>query len=111
VFSDTLTKLFQPERNADERKTGSLCARSHLVLSRVHEPGPAADENAKAAGKKSLGGSGEMIQLELPGDSRTLSGIEVHGSRYGTGAPPEEKFLVYVLNEEMTKVTAVDMAP
>lgn len=71
----------------------------------------AVDDSIKAAGKKSLGGSGEMIQLALPGDSRMLTGIEVHGSRYGTAALPAEKFLVYVLNEDMTKVTAVEMAP
>lgn len=74
-------------------------------------PADAADANVKPVGKKSLGGSGQMIQLELPGDSRMLSGIEVHGARYGAVAPPEEKFLVYLLNAEMTKVTAVEMAP
>lgn len=52
-----------------------------------------------------------MIQLELPDGSRLLAGIEVHGSRYGAPAPPDEKFLIYVLNEEMEKIIAVEMAP
>ncbi len=71
----------------------------------------AAEGNAVPAGKKSLGGSGEMIQLELPEASRMLAGIEVHGSRYGTPAPPMEKFLIYILNEDLSKVVAVEMAP
>jgi hypothetical protein len=67
--------------------------------------------DGKPDGKKSLGGSGEMIQFEIPDGSRMLAGIEVHGSRYGTATPPDEKFLIYVLNESMTKVVATEMAP
>jgi hypothetical protein len=71
----------------------------------------AGDDGSSPSGKKSLGGSGEMIQLELPDGSRMLSGIEIHGSRYGTATPPEEKFLIYVLTEDMAKDMAVEMAP
>jgi hypothetical protein len=74
-------------------------------------PTLAGDGGGTPSGKKSLGGSGEMIQLELPDGSRMLAGIEIHGSRYGTPAPPDEKFLIYVLNEDLAKITAVEMAP
>lgn len=62
-------------------------------------------------GKKSLGGSGEMIQLELADESGMLRGIEIHGSRYGMPQAPQENFLIYVLNREMTEITATKMAP
>lgn len=62
-------------------------------------------------GKKSLGGSGEMIQLKLSPDNPMLAGIEVHGSRYGTANPPSEKFLIYILNSDQSEVTATRMAP
>lgn len=64
-----------------------------------------------ADGKKSLGGSGEMIQFDLPASNRSLKGIEIHGSRYGTETPPEEMFLVYIMNEDRTEITATKMAP
>ncbi len=64
-----------------------------------------------AAGKKSLGGSGQMIQVDMTGDSQMLAGIETHGSRYGSPAPPDEKFLIYVLDESQAKIIATEMAP
>jgi len=67
--------------------------------------------DGKPDGKKSLGGSGEMIQLELSPENRMLAGIEVHGSRYGTADPPNEKFLIYILNADQSEVTATRMAP
>ncbi|WP_417378285.1 hypothetical protein [Gimesia sp.] len=70
-----------------------------------------AQAETKAAGKKSLGGSGEMIQLNLPAEQRELSGIRIHGSRYGTAKPPQERFLIYVLNQDLTEVVATEMAP
>lgn len=62
-------------------------------------------------GKKSLGGSGEMIQFELSPEKRTLAGVEVHGSRYGSPNPPNERFLIYILNADQSEVTATRMAP
>ena len=67
--------------------------------------------DVKPDGKRSLGGSGEMIQLQLPPENRTLTGIEIHGSRYGTPTPPKEKFLIYVLSSDESAVIATRMAP
>lgn len=91
------------------RKISSIACIAFLVASIASSATIAADDSP--AGKKSLGGSGEMIQLRMPDDTNLLAGIEVHGSRYGTSAPPQEKFLIYVLNEPMTKVVATEMAP
>src|SRR5262245_49132772 len=71
----------------------------------------AEDGDGTPDGKKSYGGSGHLIQFKLPGDNRTLAGLEIHGSRYGTPTPPAEKFLIYVMNADRSKVTAVEMAP
>ncbi|WP_417391694.1 hypothetical protein [Gimesia sp.] len=65
----------------------------------------------KTAGKKSIGGSGEMIQLNLSAEQRELSGIRIHGSRYGAAAPPQERFLIFLLNQDLTEVIATEMAP
>ncbi|MFN0054262.1 MAG: hypothetical protein ACKV0T_18965 [Planctomycetales bacterium] len=67
--------------------------------------------DGKPAGKKSLGGSGQMVQLELSPENRTLTGIEVHGSRYGTANPPNEKFLIYILSADQSEIIATRMAP
>ncbi|MDQ3329079.1 MAG: hypothetical protein M3552_00265 [Planctomycetota bacterium] len=77
--------------------------------------GTAADRALKyhdnsADGKKSLGGSGEIIAFGLPGGGE-IAGLRVHGSRYGSPQPPKESFLFYFLNEEMDDVIAARLAP
>jgi len=62
-------------------------------------------------GKKSLGGSGEMIQFTLPTSKAKLSAIRVHGARYGTPAPPVEDFVVFILSEDMSQVVYQQGAP
>lgn len=62
-------------------------------------------------GKKSLGGSGEIIAFEMPSAESKVGGIRIHGSRYGVPKAPDEDFLVYFLTEDMSEVTAVRMAP
>ena len=67
--------------------------------------------DGKADGKKSLGGSGEMIEFTLPAGGRKVAGLKIHGSRYGQPNPPEESFLIYFLNEDFSEVVATRMAP
>jgi RNA polymerase sigma-70 factor (ECF subfamily) len=62
-------------------------------------------------GKKSLGGSGEMIRFTLPAEGAKVSGIRIHGSRYGTPAAPEESFLIYFLSQDLSKISRTEMAP
>jgi hypothetical protein len=50
--------------------------------------------DGSADGKKSLGGSGEMIRFTLPQGNQKLSGIKIHGSRYGVPQAPKESFLI-----------------
>src|SRR3954447_13949376 len=54
--------------------------------------------DGQADGKKSLGGSGEMIEFTLPTDGQKVAGVRIHGSRYGLPEPPDERFLIFLLN-------------
>src|SRR3954462_8975082 len=47
-----------------------------------------------AEGKKSIGGSGEMIRFELPEGVNKVTGIKIHASRYGYPQAPKEDFEV-----------------
>jgi hypothetical protein len=67
--------------------------------------------DGKADGKKSLGGSGEMIEFTLPASGRKVAGLKIHGSRHGQPNPPEESFLIYFLNEDFSEVVATRMGP
>lgn len=67
--------------------------------------------DGQADGKKSLGGSGEMIQFTLPAGHAKIDGIRIHGSRYGSADAPRESFLIYVLNQDLSEVINTEMAP
>ena len=62
-------------------------------------------------GKKSLGGSGEMIRFVLPRADAKVTGIRIHGSRYGRPQAPDESFLIYFLNEDFSEIVETRMAP
>ncbi len=74
-------------------------------------PAKLAYGDGKPDGKKSLGGSGEMIEFALPADGRKVAGLRVHGSRYGQASPPDESFLIYFLDQDQSEVVATRMAP
>jgi RNA polymerase sigma-70 factor (ECF subfamily) len=67
--------------------------------------------DGQADGKKSLGGSGELIEFTLPADVGKVAGVRIHGSRYGRPDPPDERFLIYVLNEDLSEIVSTQMAP
>lgn len=67
--------------------------------------------DGKADGKKSLGGNGEMIQFTMPDGFSTLTGIRIHGSRYGTAQAPKEDFMIYIMDEEHSKTLYTEQAP
>lgn len=75
------------------------------------ESSPSSKGDGQPDGKKSLGGSGEMIQFDLSKKDRHLAGIKIHGSRYGIPEAPNESFLIYVMNNDQTEVIATEMAP
>ncbi|HVU89570.1 MAG TPA: RNA polymerase sigma factor [Pirellulales bacterium] len=62
-------------------------------------------------GKKSIAGTGEMIRFTAPADKNSLTGIAVHGARYGYPQPPNEDIKIYVLAEDGKKVLRSEKVP
>jgi len=67
--------------------------------------------DGKADGKKSLGGSGEMIRFELPDGVTRVSGIKIHGARYGYPQPPQENFEVSFVKDDFSEILDTQLAP
>ncbi len=65
----------------------------------------------KPDGKKSIGGSGEMIRFELPEGVTKIKGIRIHGSRYGHPQAPKEDFEIKFLNENRDETLHSETAP
>jgi RNA polymerase sigma factor (sigma-70 family) len=62
-------------------------------------------------GKRSLGGSGEMIEFSGPDEITKVLGLRIYASRYGDAQPPRESFLVYFLSRDQKRVLHTEMAP
>jgi RNA polymerase sigma-70 factor (ECF subfamily) len=70
--------------------------------------------DGKADGHKSYGGNGHIITFTLtPEESNAVqvTGIKVHGSRYGLPDPPDESFYVYLLSADGSEVLHTELAP
>ena len=67
--------------------------------------------DGQADGKKSIGGSGELIEFSGATGSVKVAGVRIHGSRYGQAQPPQESFLIYFLNNDLTRILHTEMAP
>jgi RNA polymerase sigma factor (sigma-70 family) len=67
--------------------------------------------DGKPDGKKSLGGSGEMIELGMPAGASKVIGVKIHGSRYGQAQPPKESFLIFFLSKDRKRILHTEMAP
>ena len=82
--------------------------------SEVGESGKAINDplgDGKPDGKKSIGGSGEMIELGCPTGASKVIGVKIHGSRYGQAQPPKESFLIYFLSKDRKRILHTEMAP
>src|SRR5262245_37165562 len=85
----------------------------------------AQDESAKAArdelalkyhdgtpeGKKSIAGTGEMIQFSLPSDTQKLRGLRLHCARYGLPQAPKENAKITVVGEDENNVLHTELVP
>jgi hypothetical protein len=67
--------------------------------------------DGEADGKKSIGGSGELIEFSGATGPVKVAGVRIHGSRYGQPQPPQESFLIYFLNNDLTRILHTEMAP
>ncbi|MFO0791638.1 MAG: hypothetical protein U0805_19420 [Pirellulales bacterium] len=67
--------------------------------------------DGKPDGKKSYGGSGHLIQFELPEGITKVKGIRIHGSRYGLPQAPNEDFEITFVSEKRDEVLHTESAP
>ena len=67
--------------------------------------------DGKPDGKKSYGGSGFMIEFEMPEGVTKIKGIRIHGSRYGVAQAPNEDFEITFLSENRDEVLHTESAP
>ena len=68
-------------------------------------------DDGKPDGKKSLGGTGEMIRFTLPDKSQKLRSLRVHCARYGYPQPPDEDVEVNIVSEDGTDVVHTAFVP
>jgi RNA polymerase sigma factor (sigma-70 family) len=68
-------------------------------------------DDGKADGKKSIAGTGEMIQFTLPNKSQKLRGLRIHCARYGTAQPPDESAEISIVSADETQVVHTEMVP
>lgn len=60
--------------------------------------------DGKANGKKSLGGTGEMIRFELPDTQQKVKALRIHAARYGTPQAPDEDVDITFVSDDETEI-------
>jgi hypothetical protein len=94
--------------------TAAWCdVRQTLAADEPVNKGPAnrlSYNDGKADGKKSIGGSGEIIAFTLPEEGKKIAGVRIHGSRYGTPTPPKEDFDIYFVDAKSGEVVSTETA-
>lgn len=83
-----------------KRPKSGLAAHTAKKEQLVAQPRELAHDDGAAAGKNSFAGSGHAVRFEVPGDSWYLTGVRIHGSRYGVPAPPKEDFHVWLCDKD-----------
>lgn len=66
--------------------------------------------DGRADGKKSLGGSGHLIEFEMPEGVDKIKALRIHGSRYGLPKAPKEDFEISFLSHDMSEVLTIERA-
>ena len=62
-------------------------------------------------GKKSIAGTGEMIQFSPPSETQKLRGLRLHCARYGSPQAPKEDAKISVVGEDGKTVLHTEMVP
>lgn len=68
-------------------------------------------DDGKPDGKKSIAGTGQMIQFTLPDKSQKLRGLRIHCSRYGTPQPPSEDAEFTIVSADGADIVHTEMVP
>ncbi len=67
--------------------------------------------DGKPDGKKSIGGTGEMIHFELPNTQQKVKALRIHASRYGTPQPPDEDIDITFVSDDETEIIDSQTVP
>lgn len=67
--------------------------------------------DGKPDGRKSLGGSGQVIAFDAPADGFALRAIRIHGSRYGLPKAPDLDFYIFLTDGEGKDILHTETAP
>lgn len=67
--------------------------------------------DGKADGKKSLGGTGEMIRFELPNKSQKVRGLRIHAARYGQAKAPDEDVEITFEDDQRNEIVDTRSVP
>jgi hypothetical protein len=67
--------------------------------------------DGKADGKKSIAGTGEMIEFALPHTSQKLEGIRVHCARYGHPQAPDEEVDISLVSHDEVNLIHTELVP
>ncbi len=60
-------------------------------------------------GKLSMTGEGHAVRFECPDDGKwRVTGIRLHGSRYGTAQAPNEDFKIVIASEDFQELVEID---
>jgi RNA polymerase sigma-70 factor (ECF subfamily) len=119
VWAQQALRVEEPAAQGDAEPTTSIpeTVAAQAALGRGDQPDkPGAAITVKYGdgepdGKKSLGGSGEMIKFGTPEGASKLAGLKVHGSRYGQPQAPRESFLIFFLSLDQKRILHAEMAP
>lgn len=67
--------------------------------------------DGRSDGKRSIGGSGQMIEFTMPEGYTKLTAISIFGARYGMPQPPDEDFTISILDEDRANTLYTETAP
>jgi hypothetical protein len=65
---------------------------------------------AASAGKRSIAGAGHAVTFDAPADDWYLTAVRVFGSRYGAADAPEDKFTLFLLDDQYRRVAEFPLA-
>jgi len=74
------------------------------------KPRELAHDDGTSAGKRSIAGAGPAVAFDAPDGEWYLTTVRVFGSRYGTAEAPEEKFIVFLLDDKHRRIAEFPIA-
>ena len=74
------------------------------------KPRELALDDGTSAGKRSIAGAGHAITFEAPAGEWFLTAVRLFGSRYGGAEAPEDKFTVFLLDDQFRRIAEFALA-